>query len=91
MATRRSPPVPSVGLVNWRATGSQLGTTYFLYLLADVLARSGEVTGALEILGEAAVFADETGEGFWLTPIVNLRDELLATTRRLSVAEPETG
>ena len=79
------------GLVNWRATGSQLGTTYFLYLLADVLARSGEVTGALEILGEAAVFADETGEGFWLTPIVNLRDELLATTRRLSVAEPETG
>ena len=79
------------GLVNWRATGSQLGTTYFLYLLADVLARSGEVPGALEILGEAAVFADETGEGFWLTPIVNLRDELLATTRRLSVAKPETG
>lgn len=68
------------GLVDWRATGSQLGTTYFLYLLADVLARSGAVTEALEILGEALAFADETGEGFWLAAIFRLRVELLATT-----------
>ncbi len=31
------------GLVDWQATGSQLGTTYFLALLADVLGQAGEV------------------------------------------------
>ncbi len=77
------------GLVDWRATGSQLGTTYFLYLLADVLARAGEVTEALEILGEASTFADETGEGFWLAAILRLRGELLAATGDVPGAEAE--
>ena len=79
------------GLVDWRATGSQLGTTYFLHLLADVLARAGDVAGALDILGEASAFADETGEGFWLPAISRLRDQLVATTADLSVADTETG
>jgi class 3 adenylate cyclase/predicted ATPase len=77
------------GLVDWRATGSQLGTTYFLYLLADVLARAGEVTEALEILGEASTFAHETGEGFWLAAIFRLRGELLATMGDARSAEAE--
>ena len=41
------------GLVEWQATGSELGTSYFLYLLADVLGRAGEVQPAMDVLGEA--------------------------------------
>jgi class 3 adenylate cyclase/predicted ATPase len=68
------------GLADWRATGSRLGTTYFLYLLADTQARAGEIADAIALLGEAEAFAEDTGEGFWLPAILSLRGELLVGT-----------
>ena len=47
------------------------------------------MTEALEILGEASTFADETGEGFWLAAIFRLRGELLATIGDVAGAETE--
>jgi class 3 adenylate cyclase/predicted ATPase len=67
------------GLVEWQATGSQLGVTYFLYLLADVLGRAGDTDGALESLREATTIALEKGEAFWQPELYRLRAELLAS------------
>ncbi len=66
------------GLVDWQATGSQLGMTYFLALLADVVARSGDQRGALELLREAVAIAREKGEAFWLPELHRQQAELLA-------------
>jgi predicted ATPase len=66
------------GLVDWQATGSQLGMTYFLALLADAVARSGDQRGALELLREAVAIAREKGEAFWLPELHRQQAELLA-------------
>lgn len=74
------------GLVEWRATGSRLGTSYFLYLLADTQARAGDAAAAIELLGEAEAFAEETGEGFWLPEVLRRRGEL-----RIAEGDAEAG
>lgn len=66
------------GLVDWQATGSQLGMTYFLALLADAVARTGDRHGALELLREAVTIALEKGEAFWLPELHRHQAELLA-------------
>lgn len=68
------------GLVDWQATGSELGLTYFLALLADTLRRAGETEAALEILREASTIAVENDEAFWQPELHRLRAELLAAT-----------
>ena len=65
------------GLVSWRAQGSELGTTYFLALLAEAHARSGQIDAGLEVLAEAQSMSDKTGERFWLAEQLRLRGELL--------------
>jgi predicted ATPase len=67
------------GLVDWQATGSQLGTTYFLSLLAEVLLSAGETVDALEILDEATTLAHEKGEAFWLAEVHRLHAEVLVS------------
>ena len=54
------------GLVDWQATGSRLGTSYFLTLLADGQALAGRTQQAVETLAESEKFAVEHGEHFWL-------------------------
>ena len=65
------------GLAEWRAQGSELGCAYFLTLLADALARHGNLGEALEALADAEVFACKTSENYWLAERHRLAGELL--------------
>jgi predicted ATPase len=65
------------GLADWRAVGSELGTTYFLTLLADAYREAGRLDDALRALDAADAVADRTGEGWWAPEVARLRGELL--------------
>jgi class 3 adenylate cyclase/predicted ATPase len=77
------------GLADWQATGSRLGITYFLFLLADVLGRAGDVDNALDILREATTIAVERSEAFWQPELHRLRAVLLAKQGDRAGAEAE--
>jgi predicted ATPase len=68
------------GLVDWQATGSRLGTSYFLTLLADGQALAGQTEQAIESLSEAEEFGLEFGEHFWLPETYRSRAALLASS-----------
>ncbi len=65
------------GLNDWRATGSVTYETYYLGLLADVLAEQGERDAAAHALDEALRLAAQTGEGFVLSELHRQQGELL--------------
>ncbi len=60
------------GLENWHTTGSELGTSYFLYLLAERLLAHRELSDAWECLDKAKVFIDRTGERWWEAELLRL-------------------
>ena len=64
-------------MAEWRAQGSELGSAYFLTLLAGALGRQGNFTEALAALGEAQAFADRTHEHYWLAERHRVEGELL--------------
>jgi class 3 adenylate cyclase/tetratricopeptide (TPR) repeat protein len=68
------------GLVDWQATGSRLGTSYFLTLLADGQALAGRTEEAIETLAESEKFGLEVGEHFWLPETYRSRASLLAAS-----------
>ena len=74
--------VMRAGLVDWQATGSRLGTSYFLSLLGEGLALAGRTGEAVETLTEAAAFGVEVGEQFWLPETCRLHARLVADTDR---------
>jgi class 3 adenylate cyclase/predicted ATPase len=65
------------GLEDWRAVGSELGTTYFLALMADAQATAGRLDDAFASLDAADEVAGRTGEGWWAPEVHRLRGELL--------------
>ena len=65
------------GLDNWRATGSNLGVAYFLTLLAEAYKHQGQLSMALEVLGEAQAFSDQTEEHWWQAEQYRLQGEML--------------
>ncbi len=76
-----------VGLREWRAVGSELGTPYFLYLLAETFERQGRIDEAMETLAEADAVTTRTGEGWWLPELHRLRGLLLHRQGRTAEAE----
>lgn len=68
------------GLVDWQATGSRLGTSYFLTLVADGQALAGRTEQAIETLVESEKFGLEFGEHFWLPETYRSRASLLAAS-----------
>ena len=66
-----------LGLEHWHAVGSELGNSYFLSLLASVLADAGESADAREALAAAEEVAARKREGFWEPELRRLRGELL--------------
>jgi len=68
------------GLVDWQATGSRLGTSYFLTLVADGQALAGRTEQAIETLVESERFGLEFGEQFWLPETYRSRASLLAAS-----------
>ncbi|MFZ0040153.1 MAG: AAA family ATPase [Solirubrobacteraceae bacterium] len=65
------------GLEGWRAVGSELGTTYFLTLMAEAQRDAGQLDEAWLLLDEADEVAERTHEGWWSPEIRRLRGELL--------------
>ena len=65
------------GLADWRAVGSELGTTYFLALMAEAYRDAGRLDEAWVSLDAAREVEERTGEGWWASEIRRLRGELL--------------
>jgi predicted ATPase/DNA-binding winged helix-turn-helix (wHTH) protein len=70
------------GLAAIRALGSEDFKTYFLGLLADTLAKNGQVETALEVLAEALVAVERTGERFYAAELHRRKGELLLEAGR---------
>ncbi|HLJ02454.1 MAG TPA: adenylate/guanylate cyclase domain-containing protein [Solirubrobacteraceae bacterium] len=65
------------GLTNWRAVGSELGTTFFLTLMAEAQKDAGRMEEAWRMLDEADEVIERTREGWWSPEVRRLRGELL--------------
>ncbi len=65
------------GLSNWHAVGSELGTTYFLTLMAEAQRDAGQLDEAWRSLDAAEEVAERTREGWWSPEVRRLRGELL--------------
>lgn len=65
------------GIEEWRSTGSELGLSYFLTLLAEVELAAGKLDLAAAALDEAHAFADRTNERFYLPEIHRVRGAVL--------------
>jgi class 3 adenylate cyclase/predicted ATPase/RNA polymerase subunit RPABC4/transcription elongation factor Spt4 len=65
------------GLEHWHAVGSELGSPYFLTLLASVLADADDIAGAREALSAAEEVAVRKREGWWAPELRRMRGELL--------------
>lgn len=66
-----------IGLKEWHTTGSELGHTYFLTLLAQAKAADGDINESLTILKRAQKFADQHEEKFWQAEIYRSKGEVL--------------
>jgi adenylate cyclase len=65
------------GLETWRGTGTEIGRTYLLSLLADAYHRAGEVEGGLAALDEAIGAMEQSGERLVEAELLRLRGEIL--------------
>jgi predicted ATPase len=65
------------GLRDWRAAGSVTYHTYYLGLLAEVLAAEGQVEEAGLLVEEALALAGQTREGLYEAELYRLRGKLL--------------
>ena len=70
------------GLKRWQATGSELGKSYFLGLLAERHLKTGEFDEGLLVLEDAFHFVAQSGERFWETELHRVKGELLARLGR---------
>ncbi len=76
------------GLADLLDTGAELRRPYYLGLLADLHARSGDVRRARELLAEALAIAVDKGERWCEPELLRLEGELLRS--RGSAAEAES-
>ena len=65
------------GLADWRATGSVTYETYYLGLLAEVLAGVKQFDEALQVIDEALTLVKRSGERFYEPELYRLRGEVL--------------
>jgi predicted ATPase len=78
------------GLTAWLATGAQTHRTYFLGLLAEALARGGQLEEGIAVLGEAlAIMNNGTGTVFYAAELHRLRGEFLLQLGGIETGWPE--
>jgi serine/threonine protein kinase/predicted ATPase len=65
------------GLRDWQATGSGTYQTYYLGILARVLAERGEQAESAHLLDKALAMVSQTAEAFYEPELLRLRGELL--------------
>jgi predicted ATPase/DNA-binding winged helix-turn-helix (wHTH) protein len=68
------------GVAAIRALGSEEFKTYFLGLLAEMLASAGQPGDALDVTAEALAAVERSGERFYAAELHRLRGELLLAT-----------
>jgi predicted ATPase/class 3 adenylate cyclase len=65
------------GLEAYEATGAELGRPYFLVLLADAYGQAGETEAGLQLLAEARLASERSGEQIAASEVYRLTGELL--------------
>jgi predicted ATPase len=65
------------GLAGWRATGAELGSPWWLTLLAEAYGKVGQIEAGLEALAEALAAVNKSGERHYEAEIYRLQGELL--------------
>jgi len=77
------------GLAAYRATGAEVGCTYYLALLAEAYGHSGQAETGLRVLAEALAAVHQTGERFYEAELYRLQGELLLARSTCQTAEAE--
>jgi len=65
------------GLAAWRATGAEIGSPWFLALLAEGCGKAGQIEEGLTVLTEALTAVDKTGERHYEAELYRLKGQLL--------------
>jgi predicted ATPase len=78
------------GLEAWVASGSGSNRTYFLALLASLLATQGQIEEALGTLAESLNLIRKRGEGFYEAELHRLRGEYVLRQDATAAAEAES-
>jgi DNA-binding winged helix-turn-helix (wHTH) protein/predicted ATPase len=78
------------GLAAYRATGAEVGRTYFLAFLAEACGRAGEIEEGLAVLTEVLAWVDKYGEYFHEAELYRLKGELLLAHTLAHPGEAET-
>jgi class 3 adenylate cyclase/predicted ATPase len=76
------------GLTAFRATGAEIMRPYYLALLAEVYGKVREAKQGLDLLAEAQVAMNNSGERWWEAEIYRLRGEL--TLKQTDMQNPES-
>jgi predicted ATPase len=66
----------SQGLTAWRATGAEIGSSWFLALLAETYGKAGQGEEGLAVLAEALSMVNKTGERFYEAELYRLKGQL---------------
>jgi len=64
------------GLAAWQATGAELSRPGYLALLAEVYGKAGQIEEGLNIVAEALVLMDNTGESVYKAELYRLKGTL---------------
>jgi len=78
------------GLTAWRATGAEIGSSWFLALLAETYGKAGQGEEGLAVLAEALTMVNKTGERFYEAELYRLKGQL-TLQREASGWRLETG
>jgi predicted ATPase len=77
------------GVQGIRATGAEMGLPYFLGLLGEALARTGQTERALGLLDQARASAMQNGAHFLLSEVLRIKAEVLAQSKDCGTEEVE--
>jgi predicted ATPase len=70
------------GLAAWRNAGARLWLPIFLALEAEARAKAGHCDTALQVITEALLISEETGERFAVAELLRIKAGLLLATGR---------
>ncbi|MGH2671054.1 MAG: hypothetical protein ACRDH5_18415, partial [bacterium] len=77
------------GIAALRATGAELGQSYFVALLAGAYAKAGRTEDGLSAIAEALASVDRTGERFYEAELYRLKGELTLQQRKVQRPKSE--
>ena len=70
------------GVAAWRNTGARLWLPIFLALEAEAYAKAGHTDTALQVIAEAILISEETGERWAVAEVLRIKAGLLLATGR---------